>query len=145
MTTTKFGPQGTRVAAFLDDVRTTDQTTWRTYLELPLQPRDERRGATRATGDVPLSAAVSAAIGKESLQAFRETGITSDMFPEKKARFLAILSDIELACTAIAAGEKMSAHHVVTLLEPFARAGLTSAQVEVDRATAEHDTAPTAP
>lgn len=133
VTEKKFGPNGSRVASFLDDVRNAGPMTWRAYLALPLQSRDERKAATRATGEVRLPASVSAAIGKESLRAFRETGITSDMFPDKKARFLGILSDVELACTAIAAGEKMNKEHVITLLEQFAEAGFGSAQTEVAR------------
>lgn len=129
----KFGPNAPRVVAFLDDVRNSDVASWRSYVDLPLPPRLERKTAVRAMGDVPLSASVAAAISKESLAAFRATGVDSSMFPEKTARFLAIPSDIELACTAIAAGDRVSHEHARSLLKPFADAGLTSAAEEIAR------------
>lgn len=129
----KLGPHGALVAEFLDEVRTASRETWIDHVDQPLAPLAAQKEAWRALGEVRLSAAVYAAIGKESQDAFRATGLSAEDFPGKKARYLAISSEIELACTVIAAGDDLANVHARTILAPFAAGGFSAATAELER------------
>jgi hypothetical protein len=123
--TSKYGPHGDAVAAFLDEVSAADKAAWYGFAETAV-PSVAFAAATSALVDTPFSASVQSALYSAALASFRALGLKpADMPPG--VRVSAISVRIDGALAAIAVGDKLAAEHRRTLLEPFAAVGFATA------------------
>lgn len=127
--TSKYGPHGDAVTAFLDEVSAADKATWYRFAEIAV-PSAAFTAAASAQVHTPMSASVQSAVYSAALASFRALGLKpADMPPG--VRVSAVSVGIDGALAAIAAGDKLAAEHRRTLLEPFAALGFATAMAEL--------------
>lgn len=122
---TRYGPHSEAVAAFFDEVRSTDKAVWRRYAETAL-PSRALVAAGRALDEVLLSAPVRSALYSEALAAFRTLGVADDDLPEG-VYVSRVAGGIQNAATALASGDDLDDVHRRVLLAPFAELGFVAA------------------
>jgi len=117
----KFGANGEHVEAFLQEVRATDLDGWRRFMQFA-QPSAERRAASRAINDVPMSAAVRTTVYNAALGALRSLGLHG----EDSVRGLTISTRVQGAAMGIAAAAGLTPAQRRALLQAFADTGFRS-------------------
>jgi hypothetical protein len=120
---TAYGPHGTLVARFLDEVRTR-QVDWAAHAVLADHPGTSP--AMTAITELHWTDTVLDALDRAGLRVFATLGLSRTDFDDPLA-----LGDVKVsvssAVKAIAAGDRLAIEHRRALLEPFVAAGFESA------------------
>jgi hypothetical protein len=120
--TSKYGKNGAAVAAFLDEVRTTDLDRWRAFVALE-SPTREYSNAAKAARDTPLSASVQSAVYSASLKTVRGLGLADAGLGDG---FMRISTRVKGAAMGLAVRDALTPEQLSVILEPFIALGFRS-------------------
>ncbi|NNH08201.1 hypothetical protein [Cellulomonas fimi] len=123
----RFGPNGDRVEACLDDLRTTG-VDWREFVESTAD--DTVVDAVEAVGYSKWPVAIQSATFKAATDAFASLGLTAADLPGP-LDLAEVRNMIVTAAKVLALGDAIPADHRTAILRPFADVGLDSARAAI--------------